>query len=306
MPAQTDNSAIRMYTKVPKSAAEVMKMRGITDFTNAEMFNLYETGYSFLVVVSCPKYIEKLAESDDNVKHMLETFKYILEYEFRGLSGIEDITADSIEVTDGISTMNVIGKVNKQSATEVSMTFTEKSGSVITNFIKYYLQGIKDPRTQAKTYHGLIKSGKLASGFENEVFNLLYIVTDNTMIQLEQAYLLCNAWPTKAPTSIYESEKGSIDKKEIDVTFQCFVIDGEEVNKRALKMLAHISESGAVLGALQTQDSGSSKAISELKSTNIGPVSDPVQLQSDRFDYNIFDKQFDSKSDVYSSTSSIS
>ena len=242
------------YTKKAYSTANFACMRGVTDFTNAAQFNLYEGGYSHLFVISMPKYIKKLYDEDKDVKAMAETFKYILEYEFKGLDGIDDISTDNLEVTDGISTMNVIGKVTKQSAAEVTMSFTEKSGSAITNFIRYYLEGIKDPRTQAKTYHGLIKQGKLYGGFENEVFTLLYIVTDNTMLQLEKAYLLCNAWPTSAKTSIYNTTKGEIDKKDIDVTFQCFVLDGPEVDKRALQVLAYSNEQNAVDKAYQAHD----------------------------------------------------
>lgn len=243
---------MKMYTKKALSVAEYAMMRGVTDFSNAAQFNLYESGYSHLCVISKPAYLEEIAKVDDDVAKMLDAFCYILEFEFKGLSGIEDITVDPLEVTDGISTMNVVGKVNKQSATEVSMSFTEKSGSLITNFLRYYLEGIKDPRTQAKTYHGLIKYGKMAGGFENEVFNLLYLVTDNTMLQLEKSYLLCNAWPTKAPTSIYETEKGSIEKKDVELTWQCFVIDGPEVDMRALQVLAFINESNAVKNAVAT------------------------------------------------------
>jgi hypothetical protein len=245
---------MNVYTKKATSAAQFAAMRGVTDFTNAAQFNLYETGYSHLVIISKPEFLVQLAQKDDYVKTLLNTFCYILEYEFKGLSGIEDISVEELEVTDGISTMNVVGKITKQSASQVSMQFTEKSGSVITNFLQYYLEGIKDPRTQAKTYHGLIKNGVLAGGFENEVFNFLYMVTDNTMLQLEKAYLLCNAFPEKASTSIYESEKGSIDKKDIDVTFHCFVLDGPQVEKRARDILSYINETDAVYNAYNTHD----------------------------------------------------
>lgn len=261
---------MKMYTKKAASLAEYSMMRGVTDFSNAAQFNLYETGYSHLIVISKPKCISE--HTDREVIEMMDTFVHILEYEFRGLSGIEDITADSLEVTDGISTLNVIGKVNKQSASEISMTFTEKSGSIITNFLKFYLEGLKDPRTQAKTYHGLIKYGKLAAGFENEVFNLLYIVTDNTMLQLEKAYLLCNAWPNKATTSIYNTEKGNIEKQEIELTWNCYVVDGPEVDERALKILAYLNESDAVYNAVtkgQSNDPGLE---------HVGTVSDATQI----------------------------
>ena len=237
------------YRKKPYSIASYTKMRGVIDFSNASQFNMYESGYQFLTVISRPRYIEMLAEEDTEVANALNLFCWILENEFKNLSGIENITADNLEFTDNISTLNTIGKVNQQSGSEVTMTFTERSGAALTGFIDYYLKGIKDPRTQAKTYHGLIKNGKLAGGFENEVFHLLYMVTDNTTLGLEKAYLLACAWPSTAQTDIYNGEKGSIEKKDIDIPWQCFVIDGDEVDRRALRMLAYISEDDAVAKA---------------------------------------------------------
>lgn len=259
------------YTKKANSAASFACMRGVTDFTNAAQFNLYESGYAHLYVISMPEWINQFPDKD--VKNMADTFKYILEYEFKGLDGIDDIGTDKLEVTDGISTMNVIGKVTKQSSAEVTMSFTEKSGSVITNFIKFYLEGIKDPRTQAKTYHGLIKNGTIWGGFENEVFTLLYVVTDNTMLQLEKAYLLCNAWPTTARTNIYNVTKGEIDKKDIDVVFECFVLDGPDVDKRARDILAFTNETDAVYNAYKKHDNVNNI---NLQTVNVGTVSEAV------------------------------
>ena len=45
-----------------------------------------------------------------------------------------------------------------------------------------------------------------------------------------------------------------IDKKDIDVTFQCFVLDGPEVDKRALQVLAYSNEQNAVDNAYKTHD----------------------------------------------------
>lgn len=258
------------YTKKAYSTANFACMRGVTDFTNAAQFNLYEGGYSHLFVISMPKWIQDFMDLDEDVKKMANTFKYILEYEFKGLDGIDDITTETLEVTDGISQMNVIGKVTKQSQAQVTMSFTEKSGSAITNFIKFYLEGIKDPRTQAKTYHGLIRAGKTYGGFENEVFTLLYIVTDNTMLQIEKAYLLCNAWPTTARTNIYNTTKGEIDKKDIDVEFQCFVLDGPDVDKRALEVLAFTNEADSVKNVYTKMGQKSITSVVE----NIGTIKD--------------------------------
>ena len=271
------------YRKKPYSIASYTKMRGVIDFSNASQFNMYESGYQFLTVISRPRYIEMLAEEDTEVANALNLFCWILENEFKNLSGIENNTADNLEFTDNISTLNTIGKVNQQSGSEVTMTFTERSGAALTGFIDYYLKGIKDPRTQAKTYHGLIKKGKLAAGFENEVFHLLYMVTDNTTLGLEKAYLLACAWPSTAQTDIYNGEKGSIEKKDIDIPWQCFVIDGDEVDRRALRMLAYISEDDAVANASTVNGVSSNAAAvaAEIKDY----AADQVHVDSNEYNY---------------------
>jgi hypothetical protein len=264
-------------------------MRGVTDFTNAAQFNAYLKGYQHLVVISVPEYLKVLGSNGNaDAQKLLDLFCYILEYEFKGLDGIEDITVDNIEFTDGISTMNSMGKVTQQSASEISMSFTEKSGSVITKFIDMYIRGVRDPRTQAKTYHGLIKNGILAAGFENEVFNLMYIVTDETMLGLEKAYLLCNAWPNKVPSSIYNGTKGEIEKVDIEVTMQCFVIDGEEVDARALKMLAYLNEADAVKNMMAVNDGFSQNARDTVNGFN-NHSQNQIELDSGKFKYSVFD-----------------
>ena len=233
------------YTKVPRSSAQYTMMRGITDFTNAQQFNLYEKGHGFLVVLDTPKFMTQLPYD----KQLTKLFTYILEYEFRGLDGIEDTTIENIEITDGINTMNTAGKSTMNHNVEWSMTFTEKSGGVINKFLNRYIRGVKDPNSQAKTYNGLIGDGTLAAGLENEVFQLMYIVTDNTHLMLEKAYILANAYPTKTWDSMYNGQKGEIDKHESDITFTGFLVDGDEVDKKAIKILSYINQSGHVYNA---------------------------------------------------------
>lgn len=281
-------TSMKTYTKRPYSLAQFTMMRGTIDYTNAAQFNFYESGYSFLLVLSRPVFMEKLAENDPDgeVGNLLNLFCFILENEFRGLTGIEDVTSEALEFTDGINTIATLGKSIQQSNAEITMQFTERSGAALTKFIEYYLKGCKATRTQAKTYHGLIAAGILAGGFEYEVFNLLYIVSDNTLLGLEKAYLLVNAWPNKAPTSIYESEKGTIEMKQIDVTFTCFVMDGEEVNKRALKMLAYINEPGTVYN-YHTVNGSKSYAQAAIKSSQNS--SHPIHPNSNDYNYAGYD-----------------
>lgn len=227
--------------KKPRDITKYTLSRGVTDFGNLNQYNLYETGYSFLVLVSIPKFLDILSQKNDTYKTLITNYKHILEYEFRGINGLDDITSDVSSITNGISTLDVITKVEMQSNATFSMNFYEKSGSVITRTHELFLTGIKDPRTQVKHYHGLIQDGTLEAGFENEIFSFLYFVTDNTMTEIEKAYFIVAAQPTKAETSMYESEKGNIDFKEISVEFRGFPITGDEVDRRAKELLDWIN-----------------------------------------------------------------
>lgn len=260
-----DKKYFNDFTKKPMTAAQYSMMRGVTDFTNAEQLNVFESGHGMLIIIDKPKFITEIAKHNDEVANLLDNFCNILEYEFKNLDGIEDINAEDLEYTDGISTIAGVGKVNEQSNSDITISVTEKSGSMVTKFIKYYLDGVRDSRTQIKHYHGLIAEGLLHAGFENEVFNMLYLVTDSTGLALEAAYLLANAWPNSAKTgTLYNYDKSTIESKTIDITFKCFVLRNQEIDRRAVKMLAYINEPEAVSNAAGKLNAANASTIAGL------------------------------------------
>ena len=230
------------YVKKPKNLTEYTAYRGVTDWTQIGQFDQFETGYSFLSVISMPKFLTKLAEMDSTyVAPLVNSFKHMLEYEFRGLDGVPDIASETATITNGIQDINMIKKVTQDSSIEISMSYFEKSGGLITKFSEYYLTGIKDYRSEAKTYHGLIANNQMNPGYENEVFTLLYYVTDNTYLELERAFLFCNAQINKVDFSVYNSNRGDIDNKEITISFNAFPISGNKVDAAAKKLLEVIT-----------------------------------------------------------------
>lgn len=239
--ATINSGILNNYSIRPKNLTQYSALRGVVDFTQLGQFDQYETGYSFLSVIKMPKFMEVLATLDTGVAAMVNSFKHIIEYEFRGLTGLPNITSNTITLTDGSNEQQLISDVVRETAVELSSNYFERRGSLITRFAEYYLTGIKDPASKAKTYHGLIKNGLLEPGYENEVFTFMYYVTDNTFLRLEKAYLLANVQLTQAETSMYDSEKGQIQNKEISLNWRCFPITGSEVDKAAKKLLEDIT-----------------------------------------------------------------
>lgn len=236
-----NSGLVNNYTIRPKNLTQYTALRGVVDFSQIGQFDQFETGYSFLSVIKIPRFLEVLAEQDTGVAQMVNSFRHMLEYEFRGFTGLPNLTSSTFNITDGSNEQEMINNVTRETTVELTSNYYERRGSLITKFSEYYLTGIKDPMSKAKTYHGLIKNGLLEPGLENEVFTLMYYVTDNTYLRLEKAYLLANVQLTTAETSMYDSEKGQISNREIPINFRCFPITGVEVDKAAKTLLEDIT-----------------------------------------------------------------
>lgn len=238
-------SDIYKNTKDFKDVTQFNLMRGVPDFGNLMQFTPYETGYAVFIICAIPKFMEELARYNSNYAKIIANWKHIIEYEFKSFDGLGGITADAIDLGDDLNKIQVINKVNMDSTTEFSLTYDEKSGSPITKFNKLYLTGIKDPRTQVKTYHGLIHKGLMEPGFENEVFTFLFINTDNTMRYVEYATLLIAGQINKADIDMYGSyNKGDIANKEVTVSFNAYPITSSKIDEYAQSCLNYLVADG--------------------------------------------------------------
>jgi hypothetical protein len=237
-----NTTVINMFknTKEFKDVSNYRLMRGVPDFGSLVQFNPYETGYAAFIICGMPRFITALAKTNSEYNKLITNWQHIIEYEFKSFEGLQDMTADTIQIGDDLNSMNVINKVSYgggNGSIEFTLTYDEKSGSPITKFAKLYLSGIKDPRSEVKTYHGLIRSNQMEPGFENEVFTFLYIATDNTMRDVEAAYLLIGCQLNSADTDMYNYTKGDINKREVQVKFNGYPIQSNEIDGVAKDML---------------------------------------------------------------------
>ena len=254
-------SGVTGGVKQVRSITQYDLFRGVTDFGNLGQFDYYESGYSFLFVIQGPRFLNDYAwkmqqAGDDSFSKIYHSYMHMLEFEFKGLSGLENMTSDTMEINNGIDTMQLINKVKMQGGSSVTMQYKERSGGLINKFHSKFLSGIKDPRTGVKHYHGLIADGTHPTpGFELETFTFLYVVTDNTTRNVEKAYLLLGAQPTTADYTMYESEKGNIENKDISIEFNCFPITGETIDAKAQQMInaIHNPEAYGITGDQATR-----------------------------------------------------
>lgn len=233
-------------TLSPRDVTKFTLFRGVTDFTNLQQFDLYETGYSFLICLDIPKFLSKLRDKNDEYKKLIDNYRHIIEYEFRGCQGIDAIQSDVNQINNGIDQLSLITRVQEQSGSTFNMSYFERSGSVITKTHELFLRGVKDPRTQMKRYCGLYNARGGSKdmpykGFEYEIFHFLLIVTDNSGLNLEKAYILAACQPTTANTDIYNVERGSIQFSELSLAFNGFPVTGRIVNAKAIEFLDYIN-----------------------------------------------------------------
>ena len=258
-------------TLSPNPVTSFTLFRGVTDYTNLAQFDLYESGYSFLILLDIPKFMDNLRAASDEYKSLIDNYRHLIEYEFRGAQGIEDLTAETTPLSNGITDLNIITRVTEQGGTQFTMNYFERSGSVITKVNELFLRGVKDPRTQVKRYHGLltgpltsrtssIETGTRASdtgkdgtgsttvaamndkGYGYELFHFLLIITDNTAYNIEKAYILAACQPSMAHTSIYNVTRGEIQFQEIGVQYNGLPIPGRIVTAKARAFLNEINK----------------------------------------------------------------
>lgn len=226
-------------------------MRGVPDYTQLAQWDMYETGYGFLVVLQIPVFLDKARSYNTTYADNIDSYRHILEYEFKGLQGIEDINSETNEITNGIRGLQVITKVTEQGSTNFQFEYLERNGLALTKVHELYLRGIKDPSTQVKRYLGMLKGRQGRSGVNNimtgagykyEVFHFLAIVTDNTALNVEKAYILASAQPSSAPTQITNFTLGDINLASVQLGFNAFPISGRIVNSKAVDFLDYIND----------------------------------------------------------------
>ena len=212
-------------------------MRGVPDFGSLVQFNPYESGYAAFIICQVPKFMEMLADQNPYYRKLLLNWCHVVEYEFKSFEGLEPMSVETQTLGDDLNNINYISRVNMQSASEFSLTYDEKQGSLMTKFNRAYLSFIKDPRTQVKTYGGLIHNDMMDPGFEHECFTFLFINTDNTMRNVEAAYLIVAGQLNAADLDMYNYTKGTIEKKEITVKFNGYPITNAYVDMVASDMM---------------------------------------------------------------------
>ena len=205
-----------------------------------------------MILVSTPDFLTKMADADTEVAKLVDSYKHILEYEFTGFdsAGIEDIGTEAMEISNQMQSINVIGKTTMTGGTTFSMNYHERAGGTLSKMHELYLRSVRDPASGFKTYNGLISTGENAIikpeeiSFQKETWSFLYLHTDPTGLELEQAIYWIGCWPTSANlTQFADVKRGDISFSEVSVEFQGFPLRGSAINRKAKEILDWMNNS---------------------------------------------------------------
>lgn len=236
----------------PRDVTGYTLYRGTTDWTQLQQFDLYEKGYPYLVLVSTPDFLMKMADADTEVATLVNSYRHIIEYEFTGFdsAGIDDITTDAMEISNNMQAINVIGKTTMTGGTTFSMTYKERAGGTLSKMHELYLRSVRDPASGFKTYNGLISTGENAIikpneiSFQKETWSFLYMHTDPTGLELEQAIYWIGCWPTSANiTQFADTKRGDVEFSDVSVEYQGFPLRGSAINRKAKEILDWMNNS---------------------------------------------------------------
>ena len=236
-------------TAIRRNEMDLYGKLGVIDWGYLAGLDYYEAGWPFIAVLSYPKIhryyntekANELSNFNEAFYNLQNIFINVLEYNFKGLSGLDGVTANMTDVSDNIAgNRSQISSVTKPLVSNISMKIPEKYGSPIMKYCDRYLSYISDPYTHLKNYSGLteVNVPHKYYGYQNEVFELLYFTTEPTCHYVDKAFLLSNAQITSADYSeLYEVEKGNVEIKEVTLNWSCSVITGGRVNKAAAAYL---------------------------------------------------------------------
>ena len=160
------------------------------------------------------------------------------------------MTADTSEISNGSSKLDIITNVNWESASKFSMKYQERKGSLFARMHELYLRGIKDPKTKVKRYNGLLRTdgtSVLDASYQNEVFEFLYFVTDNTARYIEKAFLLASCQLTECTYDQYNQEWGQIEWQDVNLQFNGYAITNPLVTQRAQTFMDWMNENNRVI-----------------------------------------------------------
>lgn len=190
------------------------------DSVNLRRLTPFQPGRGYFVPVEMPRFMEDQFESETKF------FENLLTVYATGIDGIQDPTLNFDEVSSGVESQTMEVPTNRGGVTnEVTITFpTDFRGQFITKYLDMWMNGIVDPHTDRGHYHG----ADLEYTNANHTMSGVYFTVDPSERRVEFACYFFNMMPKESQLSINNKTKGENSPEELNPTFTCQMIHGNE------------------------------------------------------------------------------
>ena len=199
---------------------------------NLNQMTPFIKGYARLFMLRTPYFMEK------GFPRLTQRFKSYIETGFKSVSGLSDLSVDFNTFEGGYGNQQYSTvQMAKDDTTTVTITVYEMSGSPVGEFLRTWITGVRDPRTEIAHYHGMVKGPmdlqddtKIAYSEQNHTAEFIYLVTDPTGKFIEYACMFAHCFPTKDSRDHYNYSSGDHGETEIDVEFNCTKYESRYIN----------------------------------------------------------------------------
>jgi hypothetical protein len=204
-----------------------------TSMKNIDQFDPLRRGFARLFILRLPRFME-LMDAD-----AAKRWKHLIEFGFTTISGIQDTTLETTDVTGGYTGNHfAIPSITKDETNEVTIQVYEFAGSPVREFIDTWMTGISDPLTGISHYHGMI-SEDCEFKASNHVMECIYVCTDPTGRPdcIEYACMFSNMMPKTVKKDHFNYESGQHDAVQYDINFTASKYESPQINEIAKALL---------------------------------------------------------------------
>lgn len=215
-----------------KTLTQYALFAGGLDMTNAsaENYDPLITGYGRLFMVRKPKFLQK----ETSYSSDLTVYKHILEYGNTGVSGINDITTETDNMTGGYAGKQVeLMTGAKDDTTSFTVKVYEFTGSPIRKINHLWISGVSDLMSGLATYHGTDLPVKQS----NHTAEFIYVVTDRSGQNVEYACMFANCFPKSVKEDHFNYDAGTHNLVQLDVEFSCVKYESIAINYYADQLI---------------------------------------------------------------------
>lgn len=190
------------------------------------------TGYAYLIFTKLPEWMTK----------KFPNMKQVLQKQFRGFDGLNDIDLQTATVPLGFSQNEYhVAQQQGPKPPEFTIKFLEMTGSPIASIFQYWSSGIRDPRTNVALYPTRDGVGEYAAKHHTCEFVYIHTRADAGNITgniIELAVMVTAAIPKRIPLTHFNYQQGTQTTPiEIDIPFSGVVNWSKAIEEYAATLL---------------------------------------------------------------------